>query len=99
MTVMHTTLWAAASSFGMMQASAMAHKAWRELRRAQEAKSGQERVDAAINCAITAWHMIDWAWNGVVTVGRRDPDIARVLGATRLPLEKADLISLSLIHI
>ncbi|WP_292035561.1 MULTISPECIES: hypothetical protein [unclassified Brevundimonas] len=92
MAVMHTTLWGASGSFGMQEASAMARKASRELQRAENAAETDDRVDAAINCAITAWHMTDWCWNGITATNRNSQEVARYIGAVT-PLKKSDLVA------
>jgi hypothetical protein len=93
MTLLHTTLHGATGSFGLDDANAMAHKAWRELRRAREAKNSQDRIDAAINCAITAWHLTDWSWAGITSAGRHQTEISQMLGVTGRLLTRADLVT------
>ncbi len=53
-------------------------KLYREKRRFEKAGSNNEgrqnQVDAAVNFAITAWHMIDWVWH------RREHELRECLG-------------------
>ena len=92
MAIMYTTLWGASGSFGLQDASAMARKAFRELQRAKNAVETNDRVDAAINCAITAWHMTEWCWNGIAATNRNNQEVARYIGAVT-PLKLSDLVA------
>ncbi len=50
-------------SFGIATASEMLAKLERELERvANSTFDPQDVVDHSINCALTAWHMVDWVW-------------------------------------
>jgi hypothetical protein len=53
--------------FRMLSVQDIFAKLYREKRRFEQAGSDnegrKEQVDAAINFAITAWHMIDWVWH------------------------------------
>lgn len=57
-------------------------KLYREMRRFEKAGSDNEgrqnQVDAAVNFAITAWHMTDWVWH------RREHEIRECLGVESL---------------
>jgi hypothetical protein len=70
----------------------MAKKAWRELRRCIDANSSDDRRDAAINCAITAWHMTDWAWVAIAANDRHNLEVAALLGVQGHQLTRDDLV-------
>lgn len=57
-------------------------KLYREKRRFEEAGADNEgrkdQVDAAVNFAITAWHMTDWAWQ------RRKHELGKCYGVSSL---------------
>ena len=58
-------------------------KLYREKRRFENAGSDnagrQNQVDAAVNFAITAWHMTDWVWH------RWEQELRKSLGVKNLP--------------
>jgi hypothetical protein len=96
MTVMHTTLWSAASTFGLQTAAAMAYKAARDFQRCKAAATSQDRIDAALNCAITSWHMCEWVWVGITAHDRHSRDIAAVLGVTGRAMDEKDVVAWAL---
>lgn len=92
MSVMNDHLLSATGSFGLESAHSMVLKAWREYQRCTNAGSNDDRRDAAINCAITLWHMNDWVWNGIAASARDKLELKALLGATGRRLEKDDLV-------
>lgn len=88
---MHTTIWGAASSFGLVTASAMASKLHRDLQRYRNAKTTDDRRDAAINGAITAWHMCEWVWAGITSHDRHGAEVSAFLGVAGRSMERADV--------
>lgn len=87
MSAMHTTLWSATSSFGLHEAAQMVHKLFREYQRYTD-----DRRDAAINGAITAWHLCEWVWVGITELDRRSVEIAGVLGVSGRPMTSNDVV-------
>lgn len=65
-------------AFRMRSAHDIFRKLHREKSRLEKAESDREgladQVDAAVNFAITAWHMIDWVWQ------RREHEFRECLG-------------------
>lgn len=96
MTVMHTTLWSATSTFGLNTAAGMAHKAWRDYERFKAARTTGDRIDAALNCAITLWHMSEWVWAGIAAHDRHSTAVAATLGVSGRPMEKDDVVKWAL---
>ncbi|MFM0072603.1 hypothetical protein PQQ86_15715 [Paraburkholderia sediminicola] len=92
MSVMSNHLLSATGSFGLNTAHSMVKKAWREYQRCTNAASNDDRRDAAINCAITLWHMNDWVWNGIAAAARDKPELKDLLGVTGRRLTKDDLV-------
>ena len=88
---MHTTIWSASSSFGLETAASMAHKLYRDYQRYLNATSTDDRRDAAINGAITAWHMCEWVWTGITSYDRHSADVSAFLGVVGRPMEKRDV--------
>ncbi|ESY13877.1 hypothetical protein X752_04145 [Mesorhizobium sp. LNJC398B00] len=91
MTAIHTTIWGASSSFGLNTAAAMAHKLYRDYQRYRNATSTDDRRDAAINGAVTAWHMCEWVWTGIATFDRNSTNIKAFLGIVGRPMERGDI--------
>jgi hypothetical protein len=96
MSVMHTTLFTATSSFGLQTAAEMAYKAQRDYHRCKQAKTSDDRRDAALNCAITAWHICEWVWAGIAKLDRRSKEIAEVLGVSGRPMNSNDVVAWAL---
>lgn len=88
---MHTTIWSASSSFGLETAASMAHKLYRDYQRYLNAPSTDDRRDAAINGAITAWHMCEWVWTGITSYDRYSADISAFLGVVGRPMKRSDV--------
>ncbi|MCJ2009847.1 hypothetical protein [Methylobacterium sp. J-092] len=91
MTVMHTTIWSASSSFGLDNAASMAWKLYREYQRYLNANETDDRRDAAINGAITAWHMCEWVWTGITSHDRHSVNIKAFLGVRGRSMELGDI--------
>lgn len=91
MTAIHTTIWSASSSFGLDTAAGMAHKLYRDYERYRNATSTDDRRDAAINGAVTAWHMCEWVWAGITNYDRHSADIKAFLGIVGRPMERGDI--------
>ncbi|MCP8892902.1 hypothetical protein [Sphingomonas faeni] len=74
-------------SFGISSAAAMLKKAEREYHRFVGAADNDDRRDAAINCALTQWHVTDWLW---VALEKDDTneEIRRVFGITEARMTK-----------
>lgn len=89
---MNFTLWSATGSLGLRDAYAMTNKAWREFERSRDAKDDDSRRDAALNCAMTVWHITDWAWAGMSAQGRWRPEFLELLGVSGRKAEKDDLV-------
>src|SRR4051794_1733090 len=96
MTVMIRTLWEATGSFGLQSADAMAHKAYREYVRARDTMDDDTRRDAVLNCAMSVWHVSDWAWSGMADLGRDRPEFAQFLGVSGRRPAKDDLVTWAL---
>ena len=92
MAVMNNHLLSATGSFGLVSAQSMVSKAWREYQRCTRAGSDDDRRDAAINCAITLWHLNDWVWSGISASGREKPELRSLLGVTDRRLKQDDLV-------
>lgn len=92
MSVMNSHLLSATGSFGLESAHSMILKARREYQRCKNARSTDDRRDAAINCAITLWHMNDWVWNGIAASARDNLALKSLLGVTGRRLERDDLV-------
>ena len=92
MAIMENHLWSAMGSFGLNSSYDMIKKAWREYERCTKSENDDDRRDAAINCAITLWHMNDWVWNGIAKYGRTKDEIRTLLGVTRPRAEIDDLV-------
>lgn len=93
---MQHKLYHAVGSFGMNRATDMTAKAWRELERCRHAVTSDDRRDAAINCAITLWHMIDWVWAAIEAKKGDRLEVAEVLGVKGRKLERNDLVTWAL---
>jgi hypothetical protein len=92
MATLNDRLWTATGSFGLESGCDMVKKAWREHQRCLHADTSDDRRDAAINCAITAWHLTDWIWTGMARTCASRPEVATLLGVSgRLPT-KVDFI-------
>lgn len=91
MTATHTTIHSASSSFGLSTAAMMAYKLYRDYQRYLNATSTDDRRDAAINGAITAWHMCEWVWVGITSFDRNNADIKAILGIVGRPMEHGDV--------
>lgn len=92
MGIMKNHLQSATGSFGLESAYSMVMKASREYQRCTGAGSNDDRRDAAINCAITLWHLNDWVWNGISKSSRGKPELTELLGVTGRRAEKDDLV-------
>jgi hypothetical protein len=92
MSIMSNHLLSATGSFGLESAYSMVAKASREYQRCTKAQSNDDRRDAAINCAITLWHMNDWVWNGISATARDKPELKKLLGVTGRRLKQDDLV-------
>lgn len=92
MATMYNHLWTATGSFGLHSAYDMVRKAWREHQRCVNATSSDDRRDAAINCAITAWHLTDWIWAGISSTTASRPEVAELLGVRGRRPEKDDFV-------
>ncbi|MBJ6749556.1 hypothetical protein [Geomonas anaerohicana] len=92
MSIMNNHLLSAVGSFGLGTAHSMVMKAWREYQRCVNAGSDDDHRDAAINCAITLWHLNDWVWNGIAVSARDKLEVKQLLGVTGRRLEKDDLV-------
>ncbi|MDV2987601.1 UNVERIFIED_CONTAM: hypothetical protein Q9R58_25155 [Methylobacteriaceae bacterium AG10] len=93
MSVMNSTLWSATGSFGLQDAHAMVKKAWREFERSRNADEDDNRRDAALNCAMTVWHVCDWAWAGMAAQGRWKPEFLQLLGVVGRNAKKEDFVA------
>lgn len=91
MTAIHTTIRSASSSFGLSTAASMAHKLFRDYQRYRNATSTDDRRDAAINGAITAWHMCEWVWTGITSHDRHSLDIKALLGIASRAMQPGDI--------
>jgi hypothetical protein len=89
--IMHNTLLAANSSFGLSTAADMTHKASRDWWRYFNAQTSSDKRDAAINCAITAWHLIEWVWAAIAVAHRTSPEVSKILGVSGRPLRLEDV--------
>lgn len=87
-----TTLLSATYSFGMNTGQSMLAKTWRELERARNATSSDDRRDAVINCAITAWHLTDWFWAGLTEKDMDCVELAKLLGVKGRRVTKDDFV-------
>jgi hypothetical protein len=85
MSIIEKHLLGAAASFGLKSAHDMLKKAYREHTRCANAQSDDDRRDAAINGAITLWHMNDWVWNGITESGRNRPELKTLLAVRECP--------------
>lgn len=92
MSVMNFTLWSATGSFGLVDAHAMTKKAWREYQRCWNADEDDSRRDAVLNCAMTVWHVTDWAWAGLAAQGRWKPEFLELLGVVSRNVKKEDFV-------
>ncbi|HEL4296291.1 TPA: hypothetical protein UM674_000213 [Stenotrophomonas maltophilia] len=92
MSAMNDHLLSATGSFGLETACSMLKKASREYRRCTTSETEDDMRDAAINCAITLWHMNDWAWNGIANSSKDKPEIKSLLGVTGRRIAKDDLV-------
>lgn len=86
------TLWDATNTFGIQSAEGLARKAWREYVRAKDASNDEDQRDSILNCAISAWHVCDWAWFSITDAGRTRPEFAQVLGVAGRNPTKDDLV-------
>lgn len=91
MSVMQTTLLSATGSFGLASAEAMLRKVQREYARCETGDTLEDRRDAAINGAITLWHISDWVWAGIARTGRDQQGLRALLGVSDHP-SKGDLV-------
>ncbi|OCJ66304.1 hypothetical protein A6U97_26600 [Agrobacterium tumefaciens] len=69
----------------------MAHKLYRDYQRYRNATSTDDRRDAAINGAITAWHMCEWVWTGIASYDRNSAEIKAFLGIVGRPMQRGDI--------
>ncbi|MYM30333.1 hypothetical protein GTP58_18535 [Duganella sp. CY15W] len=92
MAIMENHLSSALGSFGLHSPYDMLKKAWREYERCTKSDNDDDRRDAAINGAITLWHMNDWVWNGITDYGRKKDEVRALLGVTGPRAEKDDLV-------
>lgn len=93
MSIIESHLLTATGSFGFTSAYAMLKKASREFLRCQNAQSNEDRCDAAINCAITLWHMNDWVWNGITVAGRNKLELKKLLNVPNPSAKMGDLVA------
>jgi hypothetical protein len=93
MSIIESHLLSATGSFGFTSAYAMLQKASREYSRCRDAQSNDDRCDAAINAAITLWHMNDWVWNGITVAGRDKLELKRLLNVPNRSVKKDDFVS------
>jgi len=96
MVAMQNHLWSATNSFGLNTAYSMVRKAWREYERCSKATNSDDRRDAAINCAITLWHMTDWVWAGIAPMAATSREVAKLLEVSGRRPEKSDLVKWAL---
>lgn len=92
MATIYNSLWTATGSFGLQSGYDMVRKAWREHQRCLKAVSSDDRRDAAINCAITAWHLTDWIWAGMASGSALRPEVADLLGVRGRRPTKDDFV-------
>lgn len=91
---MRVSLPSALGSFGQITALEQLQKAERELGRCLNASSEVDLRDAAINCAISLWHINDWVWVSIAQ-DRNDDLLSKLFGVSDRRVKKDDFIQWS----
>lgn len=80
----------AMNSFGINTVVGMLAKAERELERMESAPDPSSKRDAAINCALTIWHLNDWLWVASKRF-KNNPEFMREMGVSGRSVVDVDI--------